>query len=120
MNMDLDQWLRVLQMVVLAASVLVNLFLFVRARSDERFKEFDARLAGLASQKRAMQAELTQVDKRSAVHEAKLASMPTHADLQEIRRELTSLKASTAAIEERSETTLETVQSIQLYLLENK
>ena len=120
MTMDLDQWLRVLQMVVLAASVLVNLFLFMRARSDERFKEIDARLAGLANQKRAMWSELQQVATRGAVHEARLASVPTHGDLQEIRRELTSLKASTAAIEERSETTLETVQSIQLYLLESK
>lgn len=120
MNLDLDQWLRLLQILVLAASVTINVFLFVRTRSDERFKEFDARITGLANQKRAIQAELQLVDKRGAINEANLASRPTHGDLQEIRRELTSLKASTAAIEERSETTLKTVQSIQTYLLENK
>lgn len=120
MNLDLDQWLRLVQIVVLVSSVGVNVFLFNRARDDQRFKEFDDRLSGIANQKRTMQAELQGIDKRVAVHEARLASMPTHGDLQEIRRELTSLKASTAAIEERSETTLDTVRSIQSYLLEAK
>lgn len=120
MNLDIDQWLRLVQVIVLLGSVAVNVVLFNATRNDKRYQEFDTRLAGIATQKRAMQTEIQGIDKRVAVHEARIASMPTHSDLQEIRRELTSLKASTAAIEERSETTLETVRSIQSYLLENK
>lgn len=120
MNLDLDQWLRFVQIVVLLGSVAINVVLFVKTRSDQRFKEIDERLTGIASQKRQMQDQINRVETRSAVHEARLGSMPTHADLQEIRRELTSVKTTVSSIDERSETTQEMVRSIQTYLLENK
>ena len=119
MNLSLDQWLRLVLVLVLVGSVSVNVFLFHRSRADQRLKEFDQRLTGIATQKRAMQTDLAAIGQKVAVHEARLAAVPTHRDLDEIRRDLTSVKATTAAIDERSETTLDTVQSIQRYLMEH-
>lgn len=127
--MSADVLLRVVQIVVLLGSVTVNVWLWLRGRNDkalEALKAGDTDLArklGELTQTNAQQ--LSALTGRDAALEIRVVAlettvrhMPTHGDLQEIRRELRDLNGAVSVVSERSEATMQMMRTIQEHLME--
>lgn len=108
--MTFDEILRLGMLVAVIASTATNVWMWLKTRSDDRFKAFDARLTGLAEQRRANQEQLAQHGNRISAIEARLSGLPTHNDLSEIRADI-------SAVNERTEMTHEIVRSLQNFLM---
>ena len=111
--MTFDEILKLATIFTVIVSTCFNVWMFMKTRSDDRFKALDARLTGLAEQRRSNQAEISLHGNRIAAIEARLQGLPTHNDLTEIRTEL-------GAVNERTEMTHEIVRSMQDFLMNNR
>ena len=101
-----DSWLPWANLGALALSVVINVWIFIRTRSDDRWdsvqlqhQRFDARLSAL---------------------EVRVEALPTQDDLADIRDRLGHIDKATAGLDERSNLTLKSVQRIERYLMERK
>jgi hypothetical protein len=128
MNIDIEMAVRIGSLLVMALSLGLNVFFYLRTadrkaladlRHDQRTAdaELNGALRALRTEIHAERARDGEMHTRVSVLETKMAHVPTHADLQGIRQEMRSLNEAVAAIGERSETTQEMVQTIQQYLL---
>ncbi|AVP97916.1 hypothetical protein C7S18_12215 [Ahniella affigens] len=119
--MTFDEGLRLFSVVAIVASSGLNVWMFLKTRSDDRFKlydaqlkamqtQFDARMTAEAEQRRNVGQNLAQMGNRVAAIEARLSGLATHNDLSGIRSELSGLA-------ERTETTYEIVRSLQDFLM---
>lgn len=99
MPMTFEQLLQVGQVVVVACSAAVTLYVFQRARNDKRWE--------------AQHERVDRLDSRMTAVEATLRHMPTHNDIDRLRQDISRL-------DERSATTLSSVRRIESYLLEKK
>lgn len=99
MPMTFEQLLQVGQVVVVACSAAVTLYVFLRARNDKRWE--------------AQHERVDRLDSRMTEVEATLRHMPTHNDMDRLRQDISRL-------DERSATTLSSVRRIESYLLEKK
>lgn len=120
--MNLDLWLKVLNAAVLVGSVMVNVYLFLKSKSDDRFAELDEALAHYdraahveTGERKAFDNEL---DKRLVAIETEIKAMPTHDDLEEIHQALSNVRSDLATVNERSRGTLDGVRRIEQHLLE--
>ena len=120
--MTLDLWLKVLNAVVIVGSVLINAYLFMKSKTDERFAELDTALAEYdhaahieVAERKAFDNEL---ERRLVVIETEIRAMPTHDDLEEIHRALSNVRSDLATVNERSRGTLDGVRRIEQHLLE--
>lgn len=119
--MSLD-WFKLLNAAAIVASGVLNLYLFVKAKTDKRFEDTNARvdeledaLSSAVTERKAHQAEL---HTRVSVLESQVEDLPTHNDLDKIRAELTSIRTSVATVEERSKIQLDGMRRIENHLLE--
>lgn len=122
--MTLDLLLKIGSTAAIVLSFALNLYLFLRSRADDRFDRINERADRMA---KAMQdeiqerrAEASRLERNHAVLEATVSGLPTHDDLGDIREELSTLARTLASVNQRSETTLNSVQRIENYLLERK
>ncbi len=125
---DVRDWLTLAQVLALLVSVVINVWIYFAARSDERWKtmrhEFTEgdrlmaeRLGGLD---RDVGASKASFDKRLSVLETTVSGLPKHGDVRQIRDQLAHIDKSVAALDERTEHTAEAVARIEKYLLERK
>lgn len=108
--MNLDSWLRILQMAVILGSVTINVALFVYSRRDKRFAEFEAKY----SKSEAAQREF---ERRLTVIETHMQALPSHDDLQEIRDKLGNMGNVVAGIQTQAQATYESTRRIETHLL---
>lgn len=121
MALTVIEWLALGQIVALGLSGAINLWLYFSVRSDKRWKAFADSIAqgdaGLAAELQRSDRRLGDAhaafDRRLSVLEAKVDGMPTHDDISEMRDQL-------SRIDERSESTQESVRRIEQHLLESK
>ena len=99
MPVSFEQLLQIGQVVVVACSAAVTLYVFLRARNDKRWE--------------AQHERVDRLDSRMPAVEATLRHMPTHNDMDRLRQDISRL-------DERSATTLSSVRRIESYLLESK
>lgn len=129
MNFNIDDVLKVAQIVVTIACAALSLWLYLRSadratvdamRSDQRAgdAELASRIGALGSEIRSSLARDSDFHTRLSILETRMQHVPTHADLQGIRQEMRELNESVSAINERSETTQEMVQRIQGFLMD--
>lgn len=138
--MSLQNALLLAQVLVLVASTLLNVYLFMRTRSTALWRAInDGDRAARAEAQRLVDAvgqsvdETAQqigisrgverdIDKRLAVVESKLGGIPTHNDLVGIRTALagleTRLSERISTVDQRSEITLAAVNRLNQFLLE--
>lgn len=112
-----SNWLTVANLLGLTASVGVNIWLVMLTRSDSRWTKLTERIEHVD---RTTQTALSMHHARLAVLETTLSSLPTQDDLTEIRKNLSHIDRSVAALDERSDSTLVAVQRIECFLLGNK
>jgi hypothetical protein len=116
--------IKLLNSVVLVASICVNVYLFRRSITGAEMKAMreaqrdgdaalDQRIDALATAK-------TDIDKRLSVLETRVEALPTHGDLTEIRGALTEITGELSANTERTSATLDTVRTIQRILMEHR
>lgn len=122
--MTFDRFLEMGSAAAIVLSFALNLYLFLRARSDHRFDRINERVDRIA---KGLQDEITdrreqggKIERDHAVLAATVAGLPTHDDLSDIREELSTLARTLASVNQRSETTLNSVQRIESYLLERR
>lgn len=108
-----EQLLAWAQVVALVVSVSLNVWIYGRSRNDRRWEVMHERLDGFGNR----HAEL---DKRLAVIETEVDSMPTQRDLVQIRDRLAHIDKNVAGLDERTGSTLASVRRIEQYLLENR
>lgn len=112
------------QTAAIVLSFALNVYLFLRSRSDDRFDRINERADRMAQ---ALQEEIQdrrqqsgRIEKDHAVLAATVAGLPTHDDLGEIREALNVLAKNVASVDQRSVTTLNSVHRIETYLLERR
>lgn len=116
--MNFDLWLKVLNAAVLVGSVCVNVYLYFKTRTDDRFAELDQ---ALAEYDRALSDE---VGKRTALERsvvqlrAEFDGAPKHDDLERIQSALAELGADVSTVKERSMNSLQSLRRIEAHLLE--
>ncbi len=122
--MTFDRFLEMGSAAAIVLSFALNLYLFLRARSDHRFDRINERVDRIA---KGLQDEIAdrreqggKIERDHAVLAATVAGLPTHDDLSDIREELSTLARTLASVNQRSETTLNSVQRIESYLLERR
>ena len=120
--MTLDELVKLVNPIAIVVSGVLNVYLFFKSKTDERFAEIDQCMAeGDQAQhletadRKAADYEL---DRRLVALETQLKSVPTHEDLEEIRAALATVGAELAAVNERSRGTLDTVRRIEEHLLD--
>ncbi|MGO1072577.1 hypothetical protein [Lysobacter sp. CA199] len=109
--MNLDSWLRLLQMAVILGSVIINVALFVYSRRDKRFADFEAKFSKSEGAQRDFERRLT-------VMETHIESLPSHDDLQEIRDSLAKVGVDVAGIKGQAQATYDSTRRIESHLLE--
>ena len=119
--MTLDELIKTGTMLTVMLSVALNLYLFRKAKADDRFERVNDRADRIA---KALAEEIAErreqgasLEKDHAVLAATVAGLPTHDDLSEIREELTNQTRTLASVDQRSKTTLTSVERIENYLL---
>lgn len=98
-------WLPWANLGALALSVAINLWIYLRARGDQRWE--------------TLQRRQQRVESRLSALEVRVESLPTQDDLIEIRDRLGHIDKTTAGLEERSSLTLSSVRRIEQYLMES-
>lgn len=101
-----DSWLPWANLGALGFSVVINVWIFIRTRSDDRWD--------------SMQRQQQRFDSRLSALEVRVETLPTQDDLTEIRDRLSHIDRTTAGLDERSNLTLKSVQRIERYLMERK
>jgi hypothetical protein len=130
-SLDLDNALRVAHIAVMLLSVAVSVFLYLKLRDDKRFNEVHERMRQIEFKHEQRGVESAQeaqrfrerdadLDRRLSVAETKLDNVPSHEDLAALHASVHSVGTQVAAIDERSEQTLNTVSQIQEWLLRNR
>jgi acyl CoA:acetate/3-ketoacid CoA transferase alpha subunit len=127
-----DQVLQLLQIVAIAASAVLNVYLYNRTRNSTQMREHRKQMKKLEDERRAGDAALHKrvdtisgdhlglasvLDRRVSVLETTVKHMPTHTDLTGIRAELANLNGNVAALGERSQSNNEMLHSIQRHLM---
>jgi len=100
-----ELWLPWANLGALALSVAINLWIYLRARGDQRWD--------------TLQRRQQRVESRLSALEVRVESLPTQDDLIEIRDRLSHIDKTTAGLEERSSLTLSSVRRIEQYLMES-
>ncbi len=122
--MTLDMLVKIGSSAAIVMSFALNLYLFLRSRSDNRFDRINERADRIAKEVQAeiqeRRAEESRLERNHAVLQATVLGLPTHDDLGDIRQDLSTLARMLASVNQRSETTLNSVQRIESYLLERK
>lgn len=120
-----------LQILAILGSACVSLYLFRRAADTKALEsvrsahskastELKGQMATLSSDLRLAAVRDGEMHARISVLETQMRHVPTHGDLMHIRNELRDVNGTLAAVNERSESTVDMVRSIQKYLLEHK
>lgn len=122
--MTLEVLLKIGSSLAILMSFALNLYLFIRSRSDERFEQITQRSDRMANaisdEVNERRVETSRLERNHAVLEATVAGLPTHDDLWEIREALSLLAKNVASVDQRSVTTLNSVHRIESYLLERR
>jgi hypothetical protein len=108
---DLGIVMKLLPPVAGLGSAALNIYLFLRARSDKRFDEYDQSLA----QYDQGQAD---IDRRLVKLETEFEGAPNHEDLKRIEDALGELGEGLATVKERSMNQLHSLRRIEDHLLE--
>ncbi len=90
----------------------------VREAHDRASGELKTKMTALTQELRISSARDGEMHTRISILETQMRHVPTHQDLILIKNELKDLNSTVAAVNERSESTVEMVQSIHKYLLE--
>ena len=119
--MTFDQSIMLLNALVLVGSVIVNVYLYVKGRSDKRFETFATQLGDIqgavsleTAERKAFHADL---DKRCSLAELKITGMPTHEHIDEIQSAIARISENVATVQERSKIQLDAVRRIESHLL---
>lgn len=120
--------LSIAQVVVLLGSVAINIWLYLAARSDQRWKTMRSEIADgdraiaerVGNVDRDVSSSKAQFDKRLAILETTVSSLPKQGDIRQMRDQLAHIDKSVGALDERTEHTAEAVGRIEKYLLERK
>lgn len=133
MDLSQSEWIKIAAMFVMAANMALNVYLWMRtasakelagmrraqAEGDERLS---ARVSAIESVSRQeigiLRSVHSDVDKRLSVLESRVEALPTHGDLRSIRDTLAEISTELAANTERSSALVESVRSLQRYLME--
>ena len=109
----------------------VSVFLYRRAADTKALEdvrkehgrasgELERKMTALTQELRIASSRDGDMHTRISVLETQIRHVPTHQDLINIKNELKDVNSQLAAVNERSESTVEMVQSIHKYLLEHK
>lgn len=119
--MNWDFGLRVLGALYMLGSGALNLYLYFKTRTDQRFTEMGEAheeicdmVRGAIAERKAHHAEH---ETRLQVLESNIESIPTHADLDNIRQQIAATRQDVAAVDERSKMQLDSLRRIENYLL---
>lgn len=129
--MTMENALTALQILAIIGSSAVSLYLFRRAADTKALEsvrgahqkastELKGQMASLSSDLRLAAVRDGEMHARISVLETQMRHVPTHGDLMHIKNELRDVNGTLSAVNERSESTVEMVRSIQKYLLEHK
>lgn len=118
MNMNLDLWLKLLNAVVIVGSVAVNIYLYFKSKTDDRFAEIDEALSGYDQALAQEVGRRIALDRRMVKLETEFESAPKHDDLNRIQESLTELGADVSTVKERSMNSLQSLRRIEQHLLE--
>lgn len=118
-----DLMLEVLEKVVLLGSVAVSIYLYRKSRSralEAAMQRGDTRLSReIAAMRDGQARQMAGLNTRVSVLEQRIADMPTHKDLRELRDLVAESNERVAALDERSIRTDAMVQRIHQHLLES-
>ena len=128
-ELSIDNVLRVVQILVLLGSVTVSIVLYRKSQDDEKFKRIDVKFResearsaeierAIAAETRFRTEELNTAKQRLGRIEEWRQHVPTHKDIQQINDELSEIGKQVAAVNERSDTTLEGVRRIESFLMD--
>jgi CRISPR/Cas system-associated protein Csm6 len=118
-----------LNAAALIASAALNVYLWFKSKTDERFKEIEKALGRhkdtadadrdhvrqCVTERKAHHAELAE---RVSLAEEKLRQLPTHDDLGEIHSKLADVGNRVAATDERSKILLDGMRRIESHLMD--
>ena len=123
--------LTALQILAIFGSAAVSVYLFRRAADAKALEsvrdahtrgstELKGQMSSLSNDLRVASVRDSEMHTRISVLETKIAHVPTHADLLMIKNELRDMNGTLSAVNERSESTVGMVRSMQKYLMEKK
>lgn len=122
--MTIEVLLKIGSSLAIVLSFALNLYLFFRSRADERFTQLSDRAdritKSLADEMAERRDQNSVLFREMAVLAATVSGMPTHSDLGDIRQDLSTLARTLASVNQRSETTLNSLNRIESYLLERR
>lgn len=120
--MNLDMLLKIGSTAAIVLSFALNLYLFFKSRSDDRFDRindrFEALAKALAEEIAERREQASHITKSHAVLDATVKGLPTHDDLGDIREALNSLARNVASVDQRSAMTLNSLTRIEGFLME--
>lgn len=118
-----------LNAAALAASAILNAYLWFKSKTDKRFEDIEKLLLrhreiadedrefvrACVAERKAHHSELAE---RVSLIEEKLEHLPTHDDLTEIRNKLSTVGQEVAATSERSKILLDGMRRIESHLMD--
>lgn len=120
--MTLDMLLKIGSTAAIILSFALNLYLFFKSRSDDRFDRINDRAdriaKALADEIAERREQASDITKSHAVLAATVNGLPTHDDLGDIRDALNSLARNVASVDQRSAMTLNSLTRIEGFLME--
>lgn len=130
-EVTIENVLTALQILAIIGSACVSLYLFRRAADTKALEsvrdahtrasqELKGQMTSLSNDLRLAAVRDGEMNTRISVLETQMRHVPTHSDLILIKNELRDFNGTLSAVNERSESTVEMVRSIQKYLLEHK
>jgi len=122
--MNLEILIKLASTLAIVLSFALNLYLFFKARADDRFERItdraDRMAKALSEEIQERREESSRLERNHAVLEARVDALPTHDDLGAIREAISLLAKNVASVDQRSVTTLNSVHRIENYLLERR
>lgn len=118
MNLNFDLWLKLVNAVVLVGSVAVNVYLYFKSKTDDRFAELDAALSAHDETFVREQSKRLDLDRRLVKLETEFEAAPKHDDIDRIQEALRDLGADVSTVKERSMNSLQSLRRIEQHLLE--
>jgi hypothetical protein len=130
-SLTFENALTALQILAICGSAAVSVYLFRRAADAKALDavrdshtrastELKGQMSTLSNDLRVASVRDSEMHTRISVLETKMNHVPTHGDLTLIKNELRDVNGTLSAVNERSESTVDMVRSIQKYLMEKK
>jgi hypothetical protein len=122
MQLTLQDWLQVVNLLVLIVSVWITVWMYRRANNDKTVDSLrradQSALQSIARLRQSQQQAASSFRERLSGLEATVKGLPTHKDLIDLQESISEIRADVSSIRTQGDLTAERVSAIHQHLLE--